>query len=165
MLIFLKFSAQFPQVWFRLSLLLVLLVYNCLQFGNSFVLDDSVEEVVSKVAGASLEKANLLFLSKQAIDKDKSLKTSLLKVLSADNNCEMAGKCIWSQNNYIKDEINLGKVGYLEISLRKGKTSFMEIKRSWSRLCLPSTRLRISQETVGFISIRGYIDECSFNCG
>lgn len=113
-----KFSTQSPQVWFCFIFFLVLFIYNCLQFGNSVNLDDLVEEVVSRLAGGGD--------SKKASDKNRSLETSLLKVSSADNNCEIAEECIWSQNSNIKDEINLGQVSYLEVTLLYSNQTYLK---------------------------------------
>ena len=56
-------------------------------------------EVVSKLAGGTLGKAiELLFLRKQDTDKDKSLQTPLLKISSAENDCEIAGERIYIDN-------------------------------------------------------------------
>ena len=89
-----------------------------MRFGNSVNLDDLVEEVVSRLAGGGN--------SKKASDKNRSLETSLLKVSSGDNNCEIAEECIWSQNSNINDEINLGEVSYLEVTLLFSNQTYLK---------------------------------------
>ena len=89
-----------------------------MRFGNSVNLGDLVEEVVSRLAGGGN--------SKKASDKNRSLETSLLKVSSADNNCEIAEECIWSQNSNINDEIHLGEVSYLEVTLLFSNQTYLK---------------------------------------
>lgn len=145
----LQLNAYFWKAWF-------ILLYNCIMvffsffcftvefiFSKSLVsfvlksrilksriflfLGESVEGVVRKVAGGSLEEVNLFFLSKQATNKDMSLKMTLPKVSSTDNDSEISEEEIWSKNKYFKDEtseMNFGKTDY-------SKCPLLFIKHIW----------------------------------
>ena len=57
-----------------------------------------------------LEKANMLLLSKEMTDKDKSMKTQLLYKPKED---KLSGEKIWKENGFFKDvkaQLNLEKV-------------------------------------------------------
>ena len=60
-----------------------------------------------------LEKANMMILSKELIDKDRSMKTQLLIKSSADIDEQLSGEKVWKNNGFFKDikpELNLEKV-------------------------------------------------------
>ena len=64
-----------------------------------------------------LEKANMMVLSKQMSDKDRSMKTHLLIRSSSDGDDKLSGEKVWKNNGFIKDvklELNLEKVNMPE---------------------------------------------------
>ena len=65
-----------------------------------------------------LEKANMLLLSKEMADKDRSMKTELLIRSNADE--KISGEKVWKENGFFKDirpELNLEKVNMPENTL------------------------------------------------
>ena len=65
-----------------------------------------------------LEKANMLLLSKEMADKDRSMKTELLMRSNADE--KISGEKVWKENGFFKDirpELNLEKVNMPENTL------------------------------------------------
>ena len=109
---FFYFTVEFN---FSKSLVSFVLKSRILKSRIFLFLGESVEGVVSKVAGGSLEEVNLFVLSNQATNKDMSLKMTSPKVSSADNDSEISEEEIWSKNKYFKDEtseMNFGKTDY-----------------------------------------------------
>ena len=65
-----------------------------------------------------LEKANMLLLSKEMTDKDRSMKTQLLIRFNADE--KISGEKVWKENGFFKDirpKLNLEKVNMPENTL------------------------------------------------
>ena len=63
-----------------------------------------------------LEKANMMLLSKEMTDKDRSMKTQLL-IRSNDGDDKLSGEKVWNENGFFKDirpELNLEKVNMPE---------------------------------------------------
>ena len=68
-----------------------------------------------------LEKANMLLLSKEMTDKDKSMKTQLLYKPKED---KLSGEKIWKEDGFFKDvraELNLEKVNIPENCFKSGE--------------------------------------------
>ena len=66
-----------------------------------------------------LEKANMLLLSKEMTDKDRSMKTQLL-IRSNEGDDKLSGEKVWKENGFFKDikpELNLEKVNMPENTL------------------------------------------------
>ena len=66
-----------------------------------------------------LEKANMLLLSKEMTDKDRSMKTQLL-IRSNEGDDKLSGEKVWKENSFFKDikpELNLEKVNMPENTL------------------------------------------------
>ena len=60
-----------------------------------------------------LEKANMLLLSKEMTDKDRSMKTQLLIKSNDSSEEKLSGEKVWKENGFFKDikpELNLEKV-------------------------------------------------------
>ena len=56
------------------------------------------------------EKANMLLLSKELTDKDRSMKTQLFIRSSASDDEKLSGEKVWKNNGFFKDikpELNL----------------------------------------------------------
>ena len=67
-----------------------------------------------------LEKANMLLLSKEMSDKDRSINTKLLLSFSNASSQKLSGERVWKNNGFFKDvrpELNLGKVNMPENTL------------------------------------------------
>ena len=63
-----------------------------------------------------LERANMMVLSKELTDKDRSMKTQLLISSTANNDEKLSGEKVWKNNGFFKDtkpELNLEKVNIL----------------------------------------------------
>ena len=74
------------------------------------------------------EKANMLLLSKELTDKDRSMKTQLLIKSSASDDEKLSGKKVWKNNGFFKDirpELNLEKVNIPENCLFYINQSFL----------------------------------------
>ena len=103
-----------------------------LNLETHWVLGESVENVESKVAGVSLRKVNLMFLSKQATDKCRSLKTSLLKVSLDENDCYITGERNWANNEFFKNEtlkVYLANVNFHEINFLYINQAYLTVKK------------------------------------
>ena len=77
-----------------------------------------------------LEKANMLLLSKEMTDKDKSMKTQLLFKPKED---KLSGEKIWKEDGYFKDvraELNLEKVNIPENCLLYVNQGFLSTVKS-----------------------------------
>ena len=67
-----------------------------------------------------LEKANMLLLSKEMSDKDRSIKTQLLLSSSKPTSEKLSGESVWKNNGFFKDvrpDLNLDKVNMPENTL------------------------------------------------
>ena len=67
-----------------------------------------------------IEKANMLLMSKEVSDKDRSMKTQLL--MSSPSTCDekVSGEKVWKENGFfkeIKPEMNIEKVNVPENTL------------------------------------------------
>ena len=65
----------------------------------------------------TLENANMLLLSKEATDKDRSLKTQLL-VTSNDSQEKLSGENVWKNNGFFQDlrrDLNFEEKKYRKI--------------------------------------------------
>ena len=80
---------------------------------------------------SKLEKANMLLLSKEMTDKDKSMKTQLLYKPKQEN--KLSGEKIWKKDGFFKDvraELNLEKVNIPENCLFYANQGFLStVKR------------------------------------
>ena len=59
-----------------------------------------------------LERANMMVLSKELTDKDRSMKTQLHISSTGNNDEKLSGEKVWKNNGFFKDtktRINLGK--------------------------------------------------------
>ena len=77
-----------------------------------------------------LEKANMLLLSKEMTDKDRSMKTQLLVKPKDD---KLSGEKIWKQDGFFKDvraELNLDKVNIPENALLYINQGFLSTVKS-----------------------------------
>ena len=77
-----------------------------------------------------LEKANMLLLSKEMTDKDRSMKTQLLVKPKDD---KLSGEKIWKQDGFFKDvraELNLEKVNIPENALLYINQGFLSTVKS-----------------------------------
>ena len=77
-----------------------------------------------------LEKANMLLLSKEMTDKDRSMKTQLLFKLKND---KLSGERIWKEDGFFKDvraELNLEKVNIPENCLLYVNQGFLSTVKS-----------------------------------
>ena len=78
-----------------------------------------------------LEKANMLLLSKEITDKDRSMKTQLLFKPKDDN--KLSGERIWKEDAFFKDvkaELNLEKVNISENCLLYVNQGFLSTVKS-----------------------------------
>ena len=78
-----------------------------------------------------LEKANMLLLSKEMTDKDKSMKTQLL--FKSKQEDKLSGEKIWKKNGYFKDvkaQLNLEKVNLPENCLFYVNQGFLSTVKS-----------------------------------
>ena len=78
-----------------------------------------------------LEKANMLLLSKEMTDKDKSMKTQLLFKPKQEN--KLSGEKIWKEDGFFKDvraELNLEKVNIPENCLLYVNQGFLSTVKS-----------------------------------
>ena len=78
-----------------------------------------------------LEKANMLLLSKEMTDKDRSMKTQLLFKPKDDN--KFSGERIWKEDGFLKDvkaELNLKKVNIPENCLLYVNQGFLSTVKS-----------------------------------
>ena len=67
-----------------------------------------------------LEKANLLLLSKEATEKDRSLKNQLLLSTNSQSSEKISGEAIWKKQEFFSDEradFNLEKRNFPENTL------------------------------------------------
>ena len=74
-----------------------------------------------------LERANMMVLSKELTDKDRSMKTQLLISSTANNDEKLSGEKVWKNNGFFKDtkpELNLEKVNIPENCLFYVNQSF-----------------------------------------
>ena len=77
-----------------------------------------------------LEKANMLLLSKEMTDKDRSMKTQLLFKPKVE---KLSGERIWKENGFFKDvraELNLEKVNIPENCLFYANQGFLSTVKS-----------------------------------
>ena len=75
--------------------------------------------MVESSTSKQIEKANMLLLSKEMNDKDRSMKTQLL-IKSGDSDEKLSGEKVWKENGYFNDirpELNLVKVNMPENTL------------------------------------------------
>ena len=80
-----------------------------------------------------LEKANMMVLSKEMTDKDRSMKTQLLIRSSSDGDDKLSGEKVWKNNGFFKDikpELNLEKVNMPENALYYINQSFLSTVKS-----------------------------------
>ena len=78
-----------------------------------------------------LEKANMLLLSKEMTDKDKSMKTQLLYKPKQEN--KLSGEKIWKKDGFFKDvraDLNLEKVNIPENCLLYANQGFLSTVKS-----------------------------------
>ena len=78
-----------------------------------------------------LEKANMLLLSKEMTDKDKSMKTQLMYKSKPEN--KLSGEKIWKKDGFFKDvraELNLEKVNIPENCLLYVNQGFLSTVKS-----------------------------------
>ena len=74
-----------------------------------------------------LKKANMMLLSKEMTDKDRSMKTQLL-IRSNDGDDKLSGEKVWNENGFFKDirpELNLEKVNMPENTLYYVNQAFL----------------------------------------
>ena len=67
-----------------------------------------------------LEKAKMLLLTKEATEKDRSLKTQLLLATNSQNTEKISGEQIWKKFGYSYDEkvdFNIKKKNFFENAL------------------------------------------------
>ena len=87
--------------------------------------------IVNTLSGIpKLEKANMLLLSKEMTDKDKSMKTQLLYKSKED---KLSGEKIWKENGFFKDikaQLNLEKVNIPENCLLYVNQGFLSTVKS-----------------------------------
>ena len=75
-----------------------------------------------------LEKANMMVLSKELTDKDRSMKSQLLTRSVANDDEKLSGEKVWKNNGFFKDirpELNLEKVNMPENCLIYINQSFL----------------------------------------
>ena len=80
---------------------------------------------------SKLEKANMLLLSKEMTDKDKSMKTQLLYKPKQEN--KLLGEKIWKKDGFFKDvraDLNLEKVNIPENCLLYANQGFLSTVKS-----------------------------------
>ena len=80
---------------------------------------------------SKLEKANMLLLSKEMTDKDKSMKTQLMYKPKQEN--KLSGEKIWKKDGFFKDvraELNLEKVNIPENCLFYANQGFLSTVKS-----------------------------------
>ena len=80
---------------------------------------------------SKLEKANMLLLSKEMTDKDKSMKTQLLYKSKQEN--KLSGEKIWKKDGFFKDvraDLNLEKVNIPENCLLYANQGFLSTVKS-----------------------------------
>ena len=80
-----------------------------------------------------LERANMMVLSKELTDKDRSMKTQLLISLTANNDEKLSGEKVWKSNGFFKDtkpELNLEKVNIPENCLFYVNQSFLSMVKN-----------------------------------
>ena len=80
---------------------------------------------------SKLEKANMLFLSKEMTDKDKSMKTQLLYKPKQEN--KLSGEKIWKKDGFFKDvraDLNLEKVNIPKNCLLYANQGFLSTVKS-----------------------------------
>ena len=78
-----------------------------------------------------LEKANMLLLSKEMTDKDKSMKTQLMYKSKQEN--KLSGEKIWKKDGFFKDvraDLNLEKVNIPENCLLYANQGFLSTVKS-----------------------------------
>ena len=56
--------------------------------------------LVQKPVATKLEKANIMVLSKEMTDKDRSIKTQLLIRSSSDGDNKLSGENVWKNNGF-----------------------------------------------------------------
>ena len=59
--------------------------------------------LASNPVGRTLEKANMMLLTKEATDKDRSLKTQLLVPTSNSSDEKISGERLWKSDGFFKD--------------------------------------------------------------
>ena len=75
-----------------------------------------------------LEKANMMLLSKELTDKDRSMKTQLLIRSQSSDDEKLSGEKVWKENGFFKDirpELNLEKVNMPENCLYYVNQAFL----------------------------------------
>ena len=86
-----------------------------------------------------LESANMMILSKEVTDKDRSMKSQLLIRSSPSNEDEkLSGEKVWKNNGFFKDvrpELNLEKVNLMEIVFSMLIRHFFQLLRMVILLC------------------------------
>ena len=58
---------------------------------------------VGSPIGRQLEKANMMMLTKEATEKDRSLKTQLLVSTSGNNDDKISGERVWKKDDFFRD--------------------------------------------------------------
>ena len=84
--------------------------------------------LVQLTDATKLEKANIMLLSKELTDKDRSMKTQLLVRSATDGDEKIPGEKVWKNYGFFKDikpELNLEKVNILENCLLYINQSFL----------------------------------------
>ena len=61
---------------------------------------------VTPTASGVLQRANLLLLSKEATEKDRSLKTQLLLSTNSQSSEKINGEAVWKKQGFFSDERN-----------------------------------------------------------
>ena len=84
--------------------------------------------LVQLTDAAKLEKVNMMLLSKELTDKDRSMKTQLLVRSATDGDEKISGEKVWKNYGFfknIKPELNLEKVNIPENCLIYVNQSFL----------------------------------------
>ena len=84
--------------------------------------------LVQNTVAMKLEKANMMVLSKEMTDKDRSMKNQLLIRSSSDGDDQLSGEKVWKNNGFFKDnkpELNLEKVNMPANALYYVNQSFL----------------------------------------
>ena len=88
--------------------------------------------LVQNPPAGKLQKANMMLLSKEMTDKDRSLKIQLL-ITENEGKDVLSGEKVWKNNAFfgdIKPEINLGKVNLPENTLIYINQSYLSTIKS-----------------------------------
>ena len=80
-----------------------------------------------------IEKANMLLMSKEVSDKDRSMKTQLLMTTSGSSDEKVSGEKVWKENGFfkeIKPEMNIEKANIPENTLLYINQGFISTVKS-----------------------------------